>query len=227
VSILNSYPIELDSPLLLSSIRFVDSAKILDISAAAATILDDMRFVTTSLLSLGEKENTEHSKTKFAATVKWIHDRLTSSTTEPQLAGDFIYQTCRATAIIFTSAILCRTPLSLACTEPLLQQLWMMMWRVPLSRWKETPGIFFWVLLVANPFTKDRPEGRFVKGMIAAGTMTIGLVDWDTIIASLKGFLAVQRWLDGNESGTIAMPYDRLAVSKAPDGGLPAWSLTE
>ena len=95
----------------------------------------------------------------------------------------------------------------------------MMMWRVPLSRWKETPGIFFWVLLVANPFTKDRPEGRFVKGMIAAGTMTIGLVDWETVIASLKGFLAVQRWLGGKESGVVAMPFDRLAVSRPTDNG--------
>jgi hypothetical protein len=186
-----------------------------------------MRFVTTSLLSLGEKETSDQARSKFSATVKWIHDRLTTWTPEPRLAGDFIYQTCRTTAIIYTSAMLARTPLSLACTENLLQQLWMMMWRVPLSRWKETPGIFFWVLLVANPFTKDRPEGRFVKGMIAAGTMTIGLVDWDTIIASLKGFLAVQRWLGGKESGIIAMPFDPLAVSRAPDGGLPVWSMTE
>ena len=101
------------------------------------------------------------------------------------------------------------------------------MWRVPLSKWKEISGIFFWVLLVANPFTRDRPEGRFVKGMIAASTMTIGLVDWETVVATLKGFLAVQRWLRRSESGIIPVPFDRLAVSRPPEGGLPAWSLSE
>ena len=69
------------------------------------------------------------------------------------------------------------------------------MWRVPLSRWKQTPSIFFWIVLVVTPFARDKPEGRFLKGMIAAGTIAIGLVDWDVVICSLKGFLAVQRWL--------------------------------
>lgn len=184
-----------------------------------------MRFVTTSLLSLGNDQEAELAKSKFLTTVKWIHDRLVP--TDPHLADDFIYKTCRVAGIIYTSAMLSRTPLYTACTPEFLQQLWQVLWRVPLGRWKRIPGIFFWVLLVVNPFSRNRPEGRFVKGMIAAGTMAIGLVDWQTVVAMFKGFLAVQRWLGGRESDMQPVANDRLAVSRAPDGGLPAWSLSQ
>ncbi|KAF4637223.1 hypothetical protein G7Y89_g845 [Cudoniella acicularis] len=198
-ALIENYPVEFESPLLLSNTRFVDSSTALEISVAAATILDDMRFVTTSLLSLGKNEDQQKARAKFLKTVQWIHDRLLASEGEAQNASDFIYQTCRATAIIYTSAILLRKPFSVACNIQLLGRVWMMMWRVPLLRWKLTPGIFFWVCLVVNPSTRARPEGRFVKAMVAAGTMAIGLVQWDVAVANLKNFTAVQRWLDGKD----------------------------
>lgn len=71
------------------------------------------------------------------------------------------------------------------------------MWRIPLSRWKQTPGIFFWLVLGVTPFARDKQEGRFLKGMLAATTIAIGLVDWDVVMGMLRGFLAVQRWLRG------------------------------
>ena len=71
----------------------------------------------------------------------------------------------------------------------------MNMWRIPLSRWKQTPGIFFWIVLAVTPFARDKQEGRFLKGMLAATTIAIGLVDWDVVMGMLRGFLAVQRWL--------------------------------
>ena len=195
--VLKKYPISLDNPLLQSHIRFTDSAKALDITLEVASILDDMRFLTTSVLQLSKNPScTPQEIAKFLTTAHWIHSRLTSSSSpNPSLATDFIYQTCRTTAIIYSSAILTRTPLSMSCTHQLLQQLWMTMWRVPLPRWKKTPGIFFWVLLVANPYARDKLEGKFLKGLTPACAMGIGTVDWDTVMAIWKGVFEVQKWL--------------------------------
>jgi hypothetical protein len=189
------YPIHLDSPLLRSRFRFIDSASELQISPETATILDDMRFLTTSVISMTKDElSSPQESKKFLATATWIHKRL-SALMDPELAGDFIYQSVRSVATTYSAAILSHTPLSQACTAHNLRQLWMNMWRVPLSRWKQTPGIFFWLVLCVTPFAKDKQEGRFLKGMMASATIAIGLVDWDAVMGMLRGFLAVQRWL--------------------------------
>ena len=86
--------------------------------------------------------------------------------------------------------------------------------------------MFLWVLLCVNPFAKDRPEARFIKSMIATDTMTIGLVDWDTVLATLKGFIKVQKWLGSAPQEKSAEVYSK-SVSKPPSGGLPAWSLKD
>ncbi|KAH6662778.1 hypothetical protein B0J14DRAFT_610169 [Halenospora varia] len=191
--------VEFESPFLPTKARFIDFADELGISAGTATVLDDMRFVTNSILSLSKSDEQGKARLKFRATVQWIHDRLSSSEAETHDQNDFIYQTCRATAILYTSVILARTPISVAGANPLPMKVWMTMWRVPLSRWKKIPAIFFWVLLVINPITRDRPEGRFVKGMFAAATMAIALIEWDTAAAILKNFMTVQKWLGGSD----------------------------
>jgi hypothetical protein len=179
-----SYPVYLDSPLLQSCLRFVDSTSEFHICLEIATILDDMRFLTTSVISMTKDElSSPQEKAKFEATATWIQTRL-SSPVDPAMAGDFIYQSVRAVSLVYSSAISSRTPLSQACST-----------RVPLSRWKQTPGIFFWVVLVVTPFARDKQEGRFLKGMAAATTIAIGLVDWDVVMGMLRGYLAIQRWL--------------------------------
>ncbi|RDL32434.1 uncharacterized protein BP5553_08890 [Venustampulla echinocandica] len=226
-TILMAYPIQLDSPLLVSSNLFVDSIDFHSINTATATILDDMRFITTSIMTLSGAEHPELAKVKFLATVRWIHQRLTSEKPEAHLANDFVYQTCRATAIIYTTAVLSGQPFSEACTSELLQNVWRVMWRVPLPRWKQIPGVFFWVVLVANPFARNRPEGRFLKGVIAGNTVAMGLADWDATTAILKTFLALQRWLGGKDLESSIILDNRLGISRSPEGGLPAWALTQ
>ena len=189
------YPFELDSPLLQSRLRFIDSASDLKIGVETATILDDMRFLTTSVISMTKDElSSTQEKGKFLATATWIHKRL-AVPSHPDLAGDFVYQSVRSAAIVYSAAILSHTPLSQACSTANLRHLWANMWRVSLSRWKQTPGIFYWIVLCVTPFAKDKQEGRFLKGMFAAATIAIGLVDWDVVMGMLRGFLAVQRWL--------------------------------
>jgi hypothetical protein len=215
----------MDSPLIKSNIRFVDSAEALKISTDAARVLDDMRFLTTSVLHLNENGDPKVENTKLMTTVHWIHEQLVSSH-EPELADDFMYQTCRTAGIIYSTAILTRTPLSRACTAPLLQQLWMTMWRVPLSRWKKVPGIFLWVILVVNSYARDKPEARFLKGLMPSAVVTLGLLSWDATMATLDGFLTVQKWLAGMSRAFI-VPSRHSPKPASPEGGLPEWAIKE
>lgn len=164
-----------------------------------------MRFLTSTILSLTHPHSqptTRLDETKFLATASWIHKRLTAPPTPSSpLTNDYLHQSCVFAATIFSLAILTRSALSQACTSDLLHKLWMAQWRVPLSRWKEIPGVFFWIVLVAAPFAQNQPMGRWHKGMIASSTISIGLVDWDVSISTLRGFLAVQRWLKGRDEG--------------------------
>lgn len=227
IPILASFPLELDNPILHSHIPFVDTIIVLNISIEAARILDDARSLTISVLALAEDDIPPSSRDQILSMIHCIHQRLNSSpAVSPTSAQDFLYQACRSAAIIYSSAIITRTPLSLACTPELLQQLWVTMWRVPLQRWKQIPGIFLWILLVANPFARDKPEGRFFKALTPATIMAMGLVDWDTVMVALKGFVAIQRWLGGNLRGMI-LPTRRLAASRTPENGFPAWTMAE
>ena len=215
----------MDSPLIKSNIRFVDSAEALKISTDAARVLDDMRFLTTSVLHLNENGDPKVENAKLMTTVHWIHEQLVSSQ-EPDLADDFMYQTCRTAGIIYSTAILTRTPLSRACTAQLLHQLWMTMWRVPLSRWKKVPGIFLWVILVVNSYARDKPEARFLKGLMPSAVVTLGLLNWDATMATLDGFLSVQKWLAGM-SRVFIVPSRHSPKPASPEGGLPEWAIKE
>jgi hypothetical protein len=211
----------------MSSIRFVESAEALNISIEAARILDDMRFLTTSVLHLNENGDSEVEIAKLMTTVHWIHKQLVSPAThDPELTTDFMYQTCRTAGIIYSTAILTRTPLSRACTAQLLQQLWMTMWRVPLARWKKLPGLFLWVILVVNSYARDKPEARFLKGLMPSAVVTIGLLDWDATMATLDGFLAVQKWLAGM-SRMFIVPSRHSPKPTTPEGGMPEWAMKE
>jgi hypothetical protein len=194
-----SYPPSLDSPLLLSATRFTDPSSPLGLAPETAAILDDMRFLTTSILHFSTSPSPSSMK-KFHTTTTWIHRRL-ESPPPPSLSTDNIYHSIRTTALLFSHAILTRTPLSQACTPALLHQLWSTQWRVPLKEWKKIPGIFFWVVLTTCPFTCQRPEGRWLKGMQAACTIAIGMVDWGVCMGMLRGFLRVQKWLGEGGGG--------------------------
>lgn len=80
--------------------------------------------------------------------------------------------------------------------------------------------------MVANPFTRDKPEGRFLKGLMPTTAMAIGLVDWNIMVGSLRTFLVVQRWLGGELRG-LGIIGPVKSVHGIPEGGLPEWSMSE
>ncbi|KAH9213581.1 hypothetical protein DL95DRAFT_524415 [Leptodontidium sp. 2 PMI_412] len=211
VPVLSCFPLELDSPMLQSHIAFVDTTTVQNITTEAAQILDDARSLTMSVLALRENEFPSSARDTILAGILSIHQKLISSpATNSSSPEDFLYQACRAAAIIYSSATITKTPLSMACTPQLLQQLWVTMWRVPLPRWKQIPGIFLWILLVANPFARDKPEGRFFKALTPATIIAMGAIEGDTVMATLKGFIAVQRWLGGSLREMVLPCRDRL-----------------
>ena len=126
--------------------------------------------------------------------------------------------------IIYSKAILTRTALSRACTAELLKQLWMTMWRVPLSRWKQTPGIFLWVVVVVLAYARNLPEARFLKALVPAAVTKMTLLDWNATLATLDGFLAVQKWL-GSVNKVFIVPSKHSPRPTEPEGGFPEWAM--
>jgi len=186
----------MESPLLQSNIRFGDICETLGISTAAADILDDMRSLTSCIIAL----STNGPETiKCLTTARWIHDRvsvLPSIMNEDSLLqGDFIYECCRIAAVVYSSSILNRIPLSKACSMLEQQMFWANMPRIALSKWKSVSGIYLWLCLVFCPGAEFSVYGRFLKSMVSTTITYLGLADWEVMLGCLEGFLRVQRWL--------------------------------
>ena len=67
---------------------------------------------------------------------------------------------------------------------------------VGLSKWKDIPGIFLWILLVATPSSGGDLRGRFLRKQMACTGMALGLEDFLRGTAYLRAFWVVQRWIE-------------------------------
>lgn len=189
----------MSTPLLASETRFSTQLDGLHISRETAMILDDMRFLTISIIKLGNLDPLEQDLTKLLATSTWIRDRICTLPDSPTLSlstpEDFIYRSCRISALIYCKAIVERVPLSQACTPEDLSSLWGTMWQVTLTRWKSIPGIFIWIILSAHQAAQDTAYGRFLKSMLKTTSFYIALEDWNVVDGALMTFIGLQRWL--------------------------------
>jgi hypothetical protein len=206
VRALPPHPAHVMAPLLSSSgVTFHDHQEELKISRETATILDNMRFLTLATIKTVDRPTTPQERLKHRKTALWTRDWLaalpTGNELNSHLSQDFLYQSCRAAAGIYSRAIIEHILLSKACKLQDLAQLWGSVWRVSLSRWKQIPGIFLWVLLSAIQAAEMTPYGRFLKSMVK-GVMTYLAVDhWDVVDAAGMGFVKLQRWLRSEDSG--------------------------
>ncbi|RDW84843.1 hypothetical protein BP6252_02433 [Coleophoma cylindrospora] len=136
---LDSFPRHLDSPLLQSSSPFLGSAIETNLSVQTALVLDDMRLLTTSVLTLTSLDPDANSK--FTATADRILRKLdTTPLPVPYSPPDFIHISILHASKLYTTALVHRQPFSTACNQELFSKLWMNMWRVPLTIWKQIPG---------------------------------------------------------------------------------------
>ncbi|KAF4625310.1 hypothetical protein G7Y89_g12856 [Cudoniella acicularis] len=179
------YDISLSSPLLSSKETFLAQADTLFINKETAVILDNMQFLFKSVIKLSDAKYTTQDEIKLIATATWIRDGILAIPLQTDIklpsAANFIHQSCRIAALIYCKSLIEHIPLSQACELKDFQALWKCMWRVTLTEWKRTPGIFLWVILSANQAAQNKPYGRLLKSMFKGSSFYISLVDWPVI----------------------------------------------
>lgn len=184
---------------------FGSCTEFLQLSKETAAILDDMRFLLLELLEHATQSPSQQEQIKILTTAMWIRDSITSlpdgSAVVSPLAGDFVYKSCRIAALIYCAAIIQRVPLSKICKLKELNHLWANMWQVKLSRWKQIPGIFLFIILSALSAAENTPHGRFLKGMFKSTSAFMGTDHFELADAALMAFVKLQRWLRDGERG--------------------------
>lgn len=213
------YPAQISTPLIYSLISFTSIRTTLSISAETAQILDDMRLLLLTVIK-AQDTPTPANNARIAQTAERVRSRVLAlpDATNPasHLFADNIYKSTRTAAQIYIRAISTRTRLSQACTLHDLNTLWASMWRVSLTRWKQIPGIFLWILISGLQATQTTPHGRFLKSMYKAVVSYMAMEHFDVVDAALMGCVKVQRWLrdahgDAEVKATQAGDVEELA----------------
>lgn len=194
----SEYPVHISIPFIAATSSFVKITSQLEIGKETAIILDDMRFLFNATMNRLDGDVSELEKSKIASTSTWIQQRISDmpdGSQDPLLDQDFIYKSCRIAALVYCNAIVSRIPLSKACSLTDLSQLWAIMWQVKLSRWKEIPGIFLFIMLATAPAAQHMPHGRFLKIMMKATALSMTLDSWEVVDKSMYTYVNLQRWL--------------------------------
>lgn len=119
----------------------------------------------------------------------------------PNTDPDYIYQTTRLAALLYTRAISHRLPFSLTVTPLEFESLWTTTWRVPLSTWRSLLGVFNWVLLplVSSSRAMGTGHERYVRGMMNIGLLQAGMENWEVARGVMEGGVRLQAWLGGGK----------------------------
>ncbi|KAB5522143.1 hypothetical protein GE09DRAFT_501927 [Coniochaeta sp. 2T2.1] len=192
-----------DSPLIPSEASFEDNAVELGLNAVAAKILDDVRFLVTSITDPPSEKNTT---LKIRSTASWILNKLEAlpQASNGATAGedDLIQDTIRLAALVHCRSIAHLTLISKLPQPSIshLNELYTTMRTVSLTRWKKTPGIFLWIMLVLCPSAASDRRGRFIRRKMAVAGLSIGFEQFPLGISYLRAFWLVQRWIVGQQS---------------------------
>jgi hypothetical protein len=206
----------LSSPLYPSLITFQKTRNLLGLTPEAADILDDIRFLTLSIIAPRSTTKTA----KIQSTASWLHTRINSLPTAAHPASSkaldcaHIATVIQHSALIYTASISTPMPFTLASRTSLISLALIKshIRQVDMTRWKEIPGIFLWVLLILCPSCGEGVEDRRLQKKMAVTGMAIGLEGFGLGIEHLKAFWAVQRW--------IAEETERRDVEKIQKEGM-------
>jgi hypothetical protein len=178
---------------------------------ALATVLDDLRLLTSSITSFftitpnPEGPSPQYESTTISDKALIIQQSALNLPSIPisplSSPSDLVHETLRITIIIYTRAITSRLPISSAYAPNLRQQVYSTIFRVRLSDWKQIPGIFLWILLVASPGSGKDALGRLLRTNENLAAIYIGLRDFGFVIDCLRTFWGVQRWIAGGVGG--------------------------
>ncbi|CRK24377.1 hypothetical protein BN1708_013936 [Verticillium longisporum] len=208
IPIPTSWPDGFDCPLIRSSVSFDDVKDKLRLTGAGARILDDVRFLTTSIT---EADGGPASIRKIQSTASWIYSRLSKvsgreggqSEKEAEVAdvhelgseAEHIEEALRLAGLIYSWSISSMAQISQFKDGKTLEQAYKAIRGVNLTRWKSIPGIFLWIMLVAAPSTKQDTRGRFIRRKMAVAGLSIGFESFGVGISYLRAFWLVQRWI--------------------------------
>jgi hypothetical protein len=140
---------------------------------------------------------------------KPTHTTFAASSSSPSFATspeppDYLYQSVRLAAIIYSRAVTQRQPFSSVVRSEDFSLLWSTMWRVPLGTWKGVLGVFNWIVAALAPVVvvmttgqSQQRHGRFVKSMLANSLLQIGLDNWELARGVMEASGRLQEWLAG------------------------------
>jgi hypothetical protein len=173
-----------------------------DLGPSTIKILDYMKFLTTSLLVTQSALATPQTIAKSEATALWIYDQVAAlpsiAPTPLNSPEDLLYETIRLTALLYCKTITSRTLLSRNSQPAICTSLWQTIWLISLSRWKQVPGVFLWVMLVACTSLKQHSQRIFLNMNIWMVALYIELSSHEVIVSSLDAFVRIQRWIKEN-----------------------------
>lgn len=215
----SSMPIPFLSPLLPDlGISFLDNMGALGLTSTAAHTLSSIlpltaMIIESTIVSSPVSEPVDPiPSTTIRAMAARLHGILASAPPE----ADLVTQTIQLCARILTASISTMQPISVVKTEAQSQTLYENILAVGPKRWKEIPGIFLWILLVATPHPKEPPrevletpgamtrwelKKKYLVRKMATASQVISQEDFMLGIVYLRGFLAVQRFVVEAEDG--------------------------
>jgi hypothetical protein len=197
----------IESPLWISLGSFADKITTSGLNPATAQILDWMSFLTTRIRSSVLNNTCEAKYAQIMLSATRIYDQLSElpSAYDPlhPATADFIYEAVRLASLIYSRAILRHTKLSQSYGPDALSALLEATSRVPLQTWKEMPGIWLYILLVANAGARFTRQGRLSRALTRICSFSIALRDWQALVNLMESFLAVQKWIAKRGRGRL------------------------
>ncbi|KAH9206624.1 hypothetical protein DL95DRAFT_486788 [Leptodontidium sp. 2 PMI_412] len=199
-----SYNSILCSPLVEYPRQFSDVRSELGLDGWTAELLDDIRFLTLSILN---SDNTGKGALKVRATAEWLYKRIESfkppslaSSSEPYIV---IANIIRLAAKIYTSFVASVTPISKTLTPQLHSELHTLMASVSEKVWGSLPGIWYWILLVACPSGEKlgyesrtaNEMAKWLRRKMAVAGMAIALEDFGLGTLMIQRFWLMQQWI--------------------------------
>lgn len=190
--------------------RFDSCVDVLPLPPAAASLLDDMRFLLAAVHALPHHPSPKDLQ-KVHTTAAWIHDRIVALPADrptspgPGKGGrndpqDAIYQCVRLAALIYARCVKLRRPFSETVTPEEYGRLWTTAWRVPLATWRGLLGVFVWMVVPLVPAGRSGQEhDRFVKAMFGVALLQVGMDNWDVCAGVMGRVGGLVAWLGGGE----------------------------
>lgn len=212
-------PIPFLSPLLPDlRISFLQSMHALGLTSTAAHTLSRILRLTAMIIepASASSPGSEPVDPIPTTTIRAIASRLYGLLASAPIEPDLVTQTIQLCALIFTTSISTMQPISALKTEAQSQTLYENILAVGPKRWKEIPGIFLWVLMVASPHPKNPPrevlesgdvtrwelKRKYLVRKMSTALQVISQEDFGLGIAYLRGFWAVQRFVvEGSDGG--------------------------